>query len=50
MHDQITIGYPDDQKTINLIVWNYYWPGLKKMVRYYIKNCYTCRYTKALKD
>ena len=50
VHDQIATGYPGYQKTISFITWNYYWPGLKKMVRYYIQNYHICRYAKASKD
>ena len=47
VHDQIATGHPGYQKTISLIARNYYWPGLKKMVRRYILNCHICRCAKA---
>ena len=49
VHNHIATGYPGYQKTISLIARNYYWPGLKKMVRRYILNCHTCRHAKAPK-
>ena len=36
MLDQIAIDYPDYQNTVSFIAQNYYWPGLKKEVSYYI--------------
>ena len=50
VHDQIATGHPGYQKTISLIARNYYWPGLKKMVRHYILNCHICRCAKAPRD
>lgn len=50
VNDQIPIDHPSYQKTVTLIAWNYYSPGLKKMVQCYIQNCHSCRYAKAPKD
>ena len=50
VYDQIATGHPGYQKTISLISRNYYWPGLKKMVRRYIQNCHSCRRAKAPRD
>ena len=50
VHSQIALEHPGNQKTINLITQNYYWPGLKKMVQRYIQNCHYCRHAIALKD
>lgn len=36
IHDQIAISYLDYQKTINFIIYNHYWPRLKKIIKYYI--------------
>ena len=50
VHDQIAIGHPGYQKIISFIARNYYWPGLKKMVRRYILNCHTYKCVKAPRD
>ena len=50
INDQIATDYPSYQKTVSFIAQNYYLPGLKKIVQYYIQNCHLCRCAKALKD
>ncbi len=50
VHDPITIGHPGYQKIVSFITQNYYWPGLKKMVQYYIQNCHSCKCAKAPRD
>jgi len=35
------------QKTIERLRRNFYWPGLSKEVRYYVRNCEICKETKA---
>ena len=50
VHDQIASGHPSWQKTISLLVRNYYWPKMKDIIYCYIRNCHTCRYAKALRD
>lgn len=36
MYDQIAISHLSYQKILSLIIWNYYWQRLKKMVKYCI--------------
>lgn len=50
VYNYIAIEHLYYQKIINLIVQNYYWPKLKKIVQRYIQNCHTCKYTKPLKN
>ncbi len=50
VHDQIASGHPGRQKTISLLVRNYYWPKMKNTVYCYIRNCHTYRRTKAPRD
>ena len=38
------------KKIVSFIAQNYYWSGLKKIVKHYIKNCHICRYAKTPKD
>ncbi len=50
VHDQIASSHPGWQKTISLLVCNYYWPKMKDIVYCYIRNCHTCRHAKAPRD
>ncbi len=50
VYDQIAFGHPGRQKTISLLVCNYYWPKMKDIVYCYIRNCHTCRRDKAPRD
>ncbi len=50
IYDQIASGHPDQQKTINLLVCNYYGPKMKDTIYCYIWNCHTCRHAKAPGD
>ncbi len=50
VYDQITSGHPGWQKTISLLLRNYYWPKIKDIVYHYIRNCHTYRHAKALRD
>jgi hypothetical protein len=44
-HDNI-MGHPGQWKTLELIIWEYYWPGMMEFVKAYIKGCTTCQTTK----
>jgi hypothetical protein len=46
-HDPPTMGHPGRAKTLELISRNYYWPTLRKDVDRFVRNCHTCRRTKA---
>ncbi len=50
VHNQIASGHPGRQKTISLLVCNYYWPKMKDTVYRYIRNCHTWRCAKAPRD
>ena len=41
-HNLPLYGYPGTEKTVEKIVWNYYFSNLRKTVQEYIKNCETC--------
>ena len=39
-HDLVDMGHPGQQRTLDLIKKNYWWPGLKKDVKKYIQGCF----------
>ena len=41
-HDNL-MGHPGQWKTLELISWEYYWPGMTEFVKAYIKGCATCQ-------
>jgi hypothetical protein len=45
-HDDKTAGHPGIDKTLELITRDYTWPGLRKDVESYVKNCDTCHKAK----
>jgi len=44
-HDNL-MGHPGQWKTIELISHEYWWPGITKFVKAYIRGCATCQTTK----
>ena len=45
-HDLPAVGHPGINKTIELVTRNYSWPGLRKDVESYVKECDLCAKTK----
>ena len=50
IHDQVAVGHPGIARTVNVIGRNYYWPGMNKDIRRYVRNCHVCRRAKAPRD
>ena len=50
IHDQVAVGHPGMARTVNVIGRNYYWPGMNKDIRRYVRNCHVCRRAKAPRD
>jgi hypothetical protein len=50
VYTQLSTVYPGQNKTCQIIVSRYYWPGLPADIARYICNCYKCRYTTILQD
>jgi len=48
-HDHKLFGHPGIRKTIQLISWSYFWPGLKKSVERYVRNCHICICSKSVR-
>ncbi len=46
-HDHITAGHPDIEKTKELVLWEYWWPKMKKDIKAYIHTCETSQWTKS---
>ena len=45
-HDSQTTGHPGQYKTIELVTHNYWWPGVSRDVKAYVKGCKKCQATK----
>jgi len=45
-HDSMDVGHPGQQRMLELIKRNYWWPGLKEDVRKYIQGCFKCQQNK----
>jgi len=42
----VDVGYPRQQRMMELLKQNYWWPGLKKDVKKYIQGCFKCQQNK----
>ena len=49
-HDAPTAGHPGRSKTLELIAREYFWPGMRKDVVHYVRNCHPCRQSKACRQ
>jgi hypothetical protein len=47
MHNVPYVGHPGYQKTIVAVKIQYYWPGMKKAIAYFISKCLECQKVKA---
>ena len=45
-HDLVDIGHLEQQRMMELLKQNYWWPGLKKDVRKYVQGCFKCQQNK----
>ena len=45
-HDLVDVGYPEQQRMLELLKRNYWWPELKKDVRKYVQECFKCQQNK----
>src|SRR5260370_40037742 len=45
-HDHPTAGHFGQTKTIDLIKWNFHWPGLGQMMKSYVNSSMNCTCTK----
>ena len=40
------VGYPEQQRMLELLKRNYWWPGLKENVKRYVQGCFKCQQNK----
>ncbi len=45
-HSAIVTGHPGHWKMLELVSWNYWWPGLSRYVTKFIAGCDACNWTK----
>ena len=41
-HDSADVGHPGQQKMLDLIKRNYWWPRLKEDIKKYTQGCFKC--------
>ena len=41
-HDLVNVGHPGQQRILELLKRNCWWPGLKEDVRKYVQECFKC--------
>ena len=46
-HDAPAAGHPERAKILELIAREYFWPGMRKDVERFVRNCHPCRRSKA---
>jgi len=45
-HKPVDIGHPGQQRMMELIKHNYWWPGIKTDVKKYVQECFKCQQNK----
>ena len=50
VHDQVSVGHPGRNKTVQLVSEHYYWRGLHASVERYVRNCHACQKSQTPKD
>ena len=45
-HNLVNVGHPGQQRILELIKWNYWWPGLKEDIKKYIQGYFKCQQNK----
>ena len=45
-HDSVDMGHPGQQRIMELLKWNYWWPSLKEDVKKYVQDCFKCQQNK----
>jgi len=39
-HNDADIGHPGQQRMMELVKWNYWWPGIKGDIKKYVQGCF----------
>ena len=45
-HDSVDVRHPGQQRMLELLKRNYWWPGLKKDIKIYVQGCFKCQQNK----
>jgi len=45
-HDSVDVGHSEQQRMMNLLKRNYWWPGLKEDIKKYMQGCFKCQQNK----
>src|SRR5258707_15892177 len=45
-HSTVVIGHPGHWKMLELVSWDYWWPGLSRYVAKFVTGCDACNWTK----
>ena len=45
-YDSVDVGHSKQQKMLELIKQNYWWPGLKEDIKKYMQGCFKCQQNK----
>jgi len=45
-HNSVDVGHPGQQRMLELIKRNYWWPGIKEDVKKYVQGCFKCQQNK----
>ena len=39
-HNSVDVRHPGQQRMLDLLKWNYWWPGLEEDVKKYVQGCF----------
>jgi hypothetical protein len=42
-HNTLEAGHPGEQKTLELVTRNYWWPGITVFIKKYVETCNACQ-------
>ena len=42
-HDPVTVAHPGRSRTLDILCLRFYWPGMRRHVEEYVKNCHACQ-------
>jgi len=45
-HDFVDVGHSEQQRIMELLKQNYWWPGLKENIKKYVQGCFKCQQNK----
>jgi hypothetical protein len=49
-HDPVFVAHPGRNRTLDLLCVRFYWPGMRKDVEEYVRNCIECQHVKPRHD